>query len=207
VRRALLLCLGLLLAAGAALPLLAGAALDSRSDPNDTNGLLDVRRVEVGGSNRPRFKTITFARWSVGRIWDRGYVTVSIDARGDRRFEHYALIYSDGSRMQGLLYRTRRDGSERIVAPLSAWKPNPRSVTVRVPLARLRMPATRTFYRWFVKTLMTGSGCRRVCIDRAPDGGAVRTVLVPSPSPTISPSPTVVPSPSPSPSATPSPSP
>lgn len=187
----------------AGLPLLATAQLDSRRDPNDTKGILDIKRVEVRGRDTPRFATITFDRWGVKRIWDRGYFVVSIDARGDRRFEKYAFVYSDGSRMQALLYRNRPNKRDRVLGSLSAWKANRRKIVVRIPLERLVIPEGRSHYRWFVKSLFTGRNCRRVCIDRVPNRGAIRTEFAPAPSP----SPTESPSPSPSESASPSPTP
>jgi hypothetical protein len=182
----------------ATLPLLATAQLDSRRDPRDTKGILDVRRVEVSGIDNPRFATITFSGWRVKRIWDRGYFLMNIDARGDRRFEKYAFVYSDGSRVRAFLYRNRPNRRDRVLGSLSAWKANRRKVVVKVPLDMLLIPEGRIHYRWFVKSLFTGRNCRRVCIDRVPNKGAIRTEFAPAPSPT----PTETPSPSPTPTPT-----
>lgn len=188
------------------IPLFAAAQLNGSNDPNDVDGLMDIRRIEVSGADRPRFLTTTFQRWRARRVWDRGFVLVYLDARGDEWFEHYALIYSTGGRMEADLYRHRRKKHDYIVKSLSSWKPTKKSVIVKIPLRHLGIPEKRTVVRWYVKSLMTGRDCPRVCIDRAPDGGSLQFPLpVPSPSPTIpspSPSPTT-PSPEPSPSPSP----
>ena len=76
-------------------------------DPNDTGGLLDIRRVDFEGEDQPRFKTITFATWTVDRIHDRGYVLVYFDSRGGERFDFYALARSNGKEIVARLYRDR----------------------------------------------------------------------------------------------------
>lgn len=198
-------------------PVLAFAARTSESDPNDTKGLLDVERVLVRGKTaraaKHRFKMITFARWNSVRVWDKGYFVVQIDARGDSHFEHYALVRSDGYGMHGYLFRDRRKQPDHFVTMLDAWKPTKNSVTVKIPLRKLEMPRQRTYYRWVVKSLMTGNNCQSVCIDRIPDDGARRRLVVPPPSPTptvdptLSPTPSIDPDPSPSVTVDPEPTP
>lgn len=194
------------LVALASIPFWATAQLSQTTDPNDVKGLMDVRKIKVSGSNKPRFLTTTFHRWRAKRVWDAGYTLVYLDAKGDDWFEFYALIYSDGRSMKGRLYRHRRQKSDYVVRKLSAWKPNKKKVVVKIPLKHLNMPEKRTVVRWYVQTLMTGRDCPSVCIDRAPDKGALDFLLpLPTPTPTVSPSPTVTASPSPTATASPSP--
>lgn len=200
-RRAALILLGLALLLSSAV--IAGARVSGVPDPNDVKGLMDIKEVEAVGRNRPKFLITTFARWGAKRIWDRGYGLVHLDARGDGRFEHYVLVYSDGGRMKALLYRDRKSKPDYVVAEVSAWKPSKNSVRVKVPLAKLIADEDRVAIRWFAKTLMTGGECTKVCIDRAPDKGALEHPIVEEPEPTPSPTPTI---PLPTPSA-PSPSP
>jgi hypothetical protein len=190
-------------------PLWAFARHQDVSDGNDTRGLLDVKRVEVDGK-RPRFKIITFAGWNNQEMWDAGYFLVQFDSRGDGRFDHYALVRSNGYGIQATLFRDRQRKSDYRVASLEAWRKGSRSVSVRVPLRKLDIPTARTYYRWIVRSLFTNHNCRATCIDRVPDRGAVRELLIdPEPTPSVSPSISVGPSAQPtlSPSASPSTSP
>ncbi|HEU4480875.1 MAG TPA: hypothetical protein VFS18_03240 [Actinomycetota bacterium] len=191
-------------------PLWALARHEDVGDGNDTKGLLDVKRVDVDGK-RPRFKIITFAGWSTQEMWDAGHFLVQLDSRGDGHFDHYALVQSTGSGMKASLFRDRKRKRDFRVSSLEAWRKNNRSVSVRVPLGKLNMPATRTYYRWLVRSLFTNHNCRATCIDRVPDRGAIRELLIePEPTPSVSPSisvgPSSPPSTSPSSSASASPS-
>ena len=196
--------LGALILALVAVPWLASAEHANLGDPQDTNGLLDVKEVRLHGEKRPVWKVITFPRWGTERIFDRGYALVNIDARGDAHFEYYALVRSVGGGMTAELFRNRTSKPDYSVSGLEVWRSDRKSVSVRIPLRKLRIGDQRTFYRWFVQTLMTGSRCRRVCIDRAPNEGSVQQLLVePTPTPTITVDPTVTPTPTSSPSEPP----
>lgn len=191
-----------ILALVASLPLFAGAQVSGVTDGDDVRGLMDIKRVEGKGTKRVKFLISTFPKWTAKRVWDRGFGIVHIDAKGDEWFEFYALIRSDGGQMTGRLYRDRKKKPDYLVARLSAWKPNKKSVIVKVPIGKLNMPESRLFLRWYSKTLMSGSHCQTVCIDRAPNGGSVEHLLVdveptpsPTPTPTASPTPTATPSP------------
>ena len=192
--------LGALILALVAVPWLASAQHANLDDPRDTDGLLDIKQVRLHGEKRPAWKVITFPRWGTERIFDRGYALVNIDARGDAHFEYYALVRSVGGQMTGELFRNRKSKSDYSLGGLDVWRSDRRSVSVRIPLRKLRIGDQRTYYRWFVQTLMTGSQCQRVCIDRAPNKGSVQQSLIdPTPTPTITidPTPTVTPSSSP----------
>ncbi len=164
------------------LPLLASAGHVDPSDGNDTPGPLDVRRVVTWARGSTPVWTIkTWNRWTRRSIWDSGHLLVQLDTFGSTRFDYYALIRSTGTRMRGLLFRDATERRDYMVSRLEVWRPDARSVAVVIPLRRLRMPATRTYYRWVVKTLYTGGGCARVCIDRVPDTGAVRELVIITP--------------------------
>jgi hypothetical protein len=171
-----------------------------------------VKRVNFAGDKRPRFKTVTFAPWTVDRIRDRGFVLVYIDAFGTDRFDFYAMAQSNGNQMVGRLYRDRRKKKDVPIAYLDVWRHSKQSVSVRIPLSKVRMPESRTYYRWYVLTLFTGPSCQKVCFDKAPNGKPITQPVpgitpTPTPSSTPSPAPTTSPSPTPtsSPTATPEP--
>jgi hypothetical protein len=157
-----------------ALTLIAGAHDTDFNDPNDTRGKLDVSRVRLAHQPAPPIWTIvTFQEWGIREMWDRGYLMVLIDTRMDPAPEHYLLVRSDVFALEGTLWRIRSVG-----------------------LRRLAFGPTRPFYRWWVKTIVTGDLCPQTCQDRAPNGGRVLNWR-PGMSPTPSPSPTSSPSPSP----------
>ena len=199
--------LGFLILSLVAVPWLASARHANLADPRDTDGLLDIKEVRLHGKKRPMWKTITFPKWGTERVFDRGFALINLDARGDGHFEHYALVRSVGTGMRAELFRNRKRKSDYRIGSLNVWRPDRRSVSVRIPLRKLRVGDNRAYYRWFVQTLMTGQACPRVCIDRAPNQGAIQQPLVePTPTPTITiePSPTVTDEPTPSTSPSPS---
>src|SRR5712691_1955223 len=82
-------------------------------DPNDTRGLLDIRRVELAHrADPPQWTVVTGPSWTIRRIWDQGFVIVYVDTQGGERPEYYALLRSDGTRMGGRLYRDRATGRD-----------------------------------------------------------------------------------------------
>jgi hypothetical protein len=110
------------------------------------------------------------------------------------------MVRSNGSKLIGELWRDRRKKDDYKMGELDTFRRHKRSVTIRVPLAKMKTPSDRQFYRWIAKTLMIGENCRAVCIDRIPDQGTERQNLpgvVPTPTPTETP--TVEPTPTPSP--------
>lgn len=180
----------------------AGATHPDVVDPNDTKGLLDVKKIVSTHGKGPKFTFRTFAKWSVDRIWDRGYGLVHLDTFGDARFDYYALLWADGYNMKGTLYRDRRKKTDYAVGSLKVWRKNKRTMIVRIPLKKMEFGESRLHYRWIVKTLMTGKECPRVCIDRIPDQGSQQVLLpgvepspTPTETPTVEPTPTAAPTP------------
>jgi len=195
--RGLVLALSALVAALSLVPWFAQASHRDPKDGNDTKGLLDVKRVIVQGREKPRWETRTYARWTVKRIWDRGFVFVYLDTFGDERFDYYALIRGDVNHMTATLFRDRREKQDLDIGSLKAWRKDKRSVVVRIPLRKMNFPETRLTYRWRVQTIFTGSSCRRGCFDLVPNSGAISEPIPgrePTPTPTITISPTPTPS-------------
>lgn len=173
-------------------PLLASARhLDVR-DPDDTRGLLDMSRVEISGTrNEPRWSVSTFASWSVQDVWDSGFVLVRVDTFGTSRADYYAMVRSNGRDLVAHLFRDHERRRDRRLRALQATRSDRRNVTIAIDLRRLKRRDSRV-YAWFVQTLFSSDNCRDICIDRAPDRGAIS-----EPGPGPSPSPTVTPLPSP----------
>ena len=157
-------------------------------DGNDVKGRLDLRKISIYG--RPRVWNIkTYGSWSARRIWDRGYLLVHLDTLAGARFDHYALVSSDGKGMKGVLVRDRMKRADFRVGKLRAWRSSRRGVKVTIPLAKAKIADGRDFFRWQIRTLFTGRGCRRSCIDFAPLGPVKEPLGHPQASPTPSPSP------------------
>jgi hypothetical protein len=173
-------------------------------DPNDTRGLLDVRRVwfepEAGP---PRWTIVTFSPWTVEATRERGSVFVFLDTIGDTRFDYYAVILSNGRHLSGSLWRDPKRGPDVRLQGLDVRRDSDRNVAVRIPLGPLEIGSFRTVYRWSVVTTFTGRVCRATCVDRIPDDGTFEQPIgmaTPTPTTTTTTTPTVTPTPTPSPS-------
>ncbi|MGZ5291035.1 MAG: hypothetical protein ACXWEH_01755 [Actinomycetota bacterium] len=182
-------------AAAVAIPAFAGHT--TLADGNDTRGKLDARSVAFDHEASPlRWRIVTFGGWTVREIWDKGYVVVQLDTRGDERVDHLAVVRSDGRKLVGTLYRVRRDGTQRAIATLPAGKSGPGGVSVSVPFHRLTIGSGRLSYFWSVVTSFTAAACPRTCLDLVPNVGMVEQPL-PGVTPTPTPSPTPTPTPTP----------
>ncbi|HEX5902514.1 MAG TPA: hypothetical protein VF028_05305 [Actinomycetota bacterium] len=167
-----------------ALPALGGTT--SLEDPNDTNGRLDVRNVTLDDAVSPlAWRIETFRRWTVRDIWDRGFVTVQLDTKGDARIDHLAVVGSNGRALIGVLNRVRSDGRLVEIGRLHAGMAGGRAVALTIALHRLSIGPYRTSFSWNVVTSFLGDNCPRTCFDVVPDEGMVEQPLPgPSPSPT-----------------------
>jgi hypothetical protein len=163
-------------------------------DGNDTASVLDVHVVKFNQpkGEAPAWTVITFAKWKVGQIWDRGYVYLEIDTEGRERADYYALIRSKGTGLAAQLFKvaTKRGGTDRAMGHVVVWRKTNNGVSVRIPLKRLRFGPYRRYYRWWVETSFTSGKCPYTCIDRVPNDGSVqqwRPGMSPSPSASASP--------------------
>jgi hypothetical protein len=204
IRRMAPFAVAVLTVAGMAAVALAGGP-SSRAqvqDPNDTRGLLDVRRVWFEPeADPPRWTPVMFSPWTAEVMRERGFVYVFLDTMGDRRFDYYALILSNGRRLSGSLWRDAERGSDVRILGLDVRRDSDLNVAVRIPLGPLQVGAFRSVYRWSVVTTFTGRVCRATCVDRVPDEGTFEQPIgTPTATPTTTPTPTPTVSPTPSPS-------
>jgi hypothetical protein len=148
-----------------------GASCDpaSPTDVNDTRGGVDVRAIDTGGGVAS-WRVSWFGKASKRRLWDTGFVIVSVDSREGPGFEHHLVARSTRGRMMGLLFRP---GVRNPVGRVEARKPGGRSVRLSISLDRLGIPPERAYYRWAVRTAWNDGRCRP-CLDLAPNepGGA-----------------------------------
>ena len=156
-------------------------------DPNDTRGLLDVRRVwfepEV---HPPRWTVVTYLPFAAEQTRDRGYVFVYLDTIGDEGFDYYAVILSNGRHLSGSLWREPKRGPDVRLMGLDVRHDSDTEVSVRIPFGQLDVGGFRTVYRWSVVTTFAGRNCRATCIDRVPDEGTFEQpigTLTPTPRP------------------------
>ena len=118
-------------------------------------------------------------------MWDRGYLMVLLDTQGGAGAEHYLLVRSAGLQLEGSLWRARVVGPDTFLGSVPVERFSRRSASVQVGLSRLTFGASRSFYRWWVRTVYTGELCRRTCHDVAPNGEPVlqwRPGMSPTPS-------------------------
>ena len=163
-------------------------------DGNDARGPLDVRLVQMTSGNEPRWTVWTWEPWRAVSLWDRGFIVVKYDTFGDSHFDYYALVRSVGSRLRGTLHRDYRRKTDEQLRRLTIKRPERRGVRVKVPYRSMRF-ATPFEFRWMVTTSWSAARCRgAICLDRAPDRGAVEEPRRPVPTPTLTLTPTPVPS-------------
>jgi hypothetical protein len=198
VRRVLPFALALATAGGITAAGLAGAASRAQvMDPNDTDGVLDVRRIwfepEV---HPPRWTIVTFAPWMPEQARDQGFVFVYLDTVGSPRPDYYALIRSTGHRISGSLWRDATRGPDVRITGLDVRRDSDLTVAVRIPLGGLDVGTFRTTYGWSVVSTFAGRVCRATCIDRVPDVGVFEQPIGTS-------TPTTTPTPTPTPTSTP----
>lgn len=144
-------------------------ATPNPSDPRDTRGRLDLRRIRgpVGGS-RLTWTLKTRSRWTPRSVWDKGYLVVWIDARGGPEPDHLAVIRAKRKGLIGRLFRINATGRERQIGTVKASKRGKRGAAVRVALHKVNVGDARFSYRWSAQTMFTGRRCARVCLDSAP---------------------------------------
>jgi uncharacterized repeat protein (TIGR01451 family) len=142
-----------------------------RPDRNDTRGTFDLSGASLRRHAGLVIDARTFARWSVFGVWDYGFVIVHLDTLGDGDTDFFALIRSDGARLDAGLFRSGPDGDRRI-RRLHATHPTGHSVAVRIPVKALRFDKARTYFRWWVQTIWSAGPCHRNCFDRVDDHGA-----------------------------------
>jgi hypothetical protein len=161
-------------------------------DPNDTRGLLDVRRVRLDHEGRTEVTVITFADWTAASIWDRGNAYVFLDTEGGENPEYFGVVRSTGSELQASLWRDRREHRDVFLRNLRVRRKSRDGVSIEIPIKTLEFGRFRESYFWWATTSFTAEVCRRTCIDRAPDAGSIeqwRPGMSPTPTNTTTPSP------------------
>lgn len=170
--------IGALLLAALAVPSASAAPRVEIEDGNDTRGTFDVRSVIATGDDKRNFRVTTFAEWRVGEINERGFFLVRFDTFGDDRFDYYVLARPDfdSNRMHATLHRDRRKKKDFKITGIQVWRADLSSITVRVPLSRMRFATPARTYSWQAQSLWTSRRCARVCFDLVPDKGSIRDV-------------------------------
>ena len=114
-------------------------------DPNDTRGLLDVRRVWFEPEiHPPRWTVVTYLPFTAEQTRDRGYVFVYLDTFGDEGFDYYALILSNGRHLSGSLWREPKRGPDVRLMGLDVRHDSDTDVSVRIPFGQLDVGGFRT---------------------------------------------------------------
>lgn len=175
-RRLVSLMVGVMLVL--ALPAL--ASHQDVSDDNDVDGRLDIRRVKMREGSPRKWIITTYKGYKAEDIFDKGYMLVYFDVRGDKRFDYYLLLRPVWDKIRGNLWKDYKEANDEMVGHSRVRKRSNRTITATVPFKKMKIPNSRVDYRWHARALFAGPNCRRVCIDRAPDVGSVTDLLVPA---------------------------
>jgi uncharacterized repeat protein (TIGR01451 family) len=140
----------------------------TKIDPNDSPGPFDLSSASVYRTTGFTVNIRTFARWQPPAVWDRGFLYVLLDTRGDGKPDYEIVIRSNGTRMKGLLIELDNNTLLRFIA---VTRPNLRSVSVAVPLDLLTFDAGRAYVRWSAESVWNDTPCTSVCFDFVPDSG------------------------------------
>ena len=155
------------------------ASHEAVKDKEDVDGKLDIRRVEMtDGPPREWFIT-TYKGHRAEKIFDKGYFLVYFDVRKDERFDYYLLLRPKWNTIKGDLWRDYKEANDEIVGHSRVRHPSNRTIRASVPFRKMLVPKNRLEYRWQARTIFTGRNCRRVCLDKAPDVGAVNELFIP----------------------------
>lgn len=150
----------------------------NQTDPNDTDGLLDLEEVRFQHETQPYAWVFrTFAEWTAKKIWDRGYFVVQLDTLGSAEADFVVILRSTGKEMKGELFRIRSNGSDKHLRSLDGWRAGSRGAGVAVHERFLTFGPHRTSFFWWAASLYTSERCRSTCIDAVPDEGTVEQVL------------------------------
>jgi Ca2+-binding RTX toxin-like protein len=142
------------------------------ADPNDAGGILDVRRVEITAGDRWSWRVHTRGRWDLRRLWDDGYLIISLDTRGSGRSDFYLLGRSLGRRMSGGLFRDGT-GRDARIGPVKVRHPTRTSARFLFDLDRIAVEPGRSFIRWSAQTILINGQCAKACFDRVTNEGAL----------------------------------
>jgi hypothetical protein len=143
------------------------------NDPDDTKGPLDIRRVRLDHEGPTEVTVFTFSDWTAQSMWDRGNAYVFLDTIGREPADYFIVVRSTGSKLQASLWRDRRARRDVFLRNVKVRRKAPDSLTVRIPVKKLEFGGQRDAYFWWAVTSFTGRICRRTCLDRAPNEGAV----------------------------------
>jgi Ca2+-binding RTX toxin-like protein len=141
-------------------------------DPNDTRGILDVKRAEVRAGNRWVWNVSTRGKWSLRRLWDDGYLIVYLDTRDNAKSDFYLLARSTGRRMRGSLFRDGT-GRDARIGGVKVRHPDRRTARFLFDLGRIAVEPGRDFIRWSAQTILVNAVCSRSCFDGVTNEGAL----------------------------------
>ena len=138
-------------------------------DPSDVRGPLDVSLVDGSlAGDSVSFRVAMRGRLKAARLWDEGYIAISFDTHGGDELDVHAVVAWSKKRPSGLLVR---EGSRKPSGRVDVSRAGGSAVLVRVSRSRMEMDLARLYYRWSVRSIFTGRGCRP-CFDGVPDSRA-----------------------------------
>ena len=150
----------------------ASAHRQTKTDPNDTDGALDIRSVSFAHTDgRFKVKVTTFGGWTIGDLQsgdsppDNQFL-FSLDTRGNSDTDFDVLIDALDGNMVAVIYR-----DNELVARFPASK---NGKTAGASFRKGRVDPRSSYVRWGAASRSAGDrvGCNSgFCLDRVPGSG------------------------------------
>lgn len=157
----------------------AAAHRQAKTDPNDTQGDLDIREVSFRDANgRFRLTLTTFGNWTVADMEsgdsppDNQFI-FALDSKGNSDNDYSVIVDALGGEMVAAIYS---EASNEIVAKFPTFK---NGKTTGASFRKGRVDPRPSYVKWGAASRATGDrvNCNNVCLDRVPSNGLYRHPL------------------------------
>ena len=150
----------------------AAAHKQTKADPNDTQGDLDIREVSFRHANgKFRLTLTTFGNWTVADMEsgdsppDNQFI-FALDSKGNSDNDYSVIVDALGEKMVAAIYS---EASNEIIAKFPTFKTGK---TTGASFRKGRVEPRSSYIRWAAASRASGNrvNCNNVCLDRAPSG-------------------------------------
>jgi hypothetical protein len=154
---------------------------DIVSDPNDTSGRADIRKIRMVNDRPRKWVFRTWRNWQINDFFERGWFVLYLDTFGGGRFDYFVFVRATRRDLAGAVWRDFKKKDDRKVAGAGTKKIGKAHMRVSVPFRKMRIGGARLKFRWFGRSIWSGPHCRQLCLDRAPNRKVISELFIPNP--------------------------